>query len=131
MTILTSLLPLSRTPLRLAALLAVTAATFLAPAVTAGATAASASTTPATATDASRKAVTWHPPVQSRWQYQLEGNPAYASTGGVNVDICVAPKTGGACVRPEKTTAASNVDCGKAKGQLRASGSSAQKNAMD
>lgn len=36
-----------------------------------------------------------------------------------------APSTGG------KTTAASSIDCGKAKGQLRASGSSAQKNAMD
>lgn len=36
-----------------------------------------------------------------------------------------APSTG------DKTTAASSIDCGKAKGQLRASGSSAQKNAMD
>lgn len=42
----------------------------------------------------------WRPPMQSRWQYQLEGNPRFKATGGINVDICVKPQTGGACVRP-------------------------------
>jgi hypothetical protein len=49
---------------------------------------------------ASADAGLWRPPLQSRWQYQLQGNPKYAATGGVNVDICVTPQTGGACVRP-------------------------------
>ncbi|MEU6487610.1 phosphate ABC transporter substrate-binding protein PstS [Streptomyces sp. NPDC046887] len=39
--------------------------------------------------------------------------------------------TGGGDSGGTKPTASSNVDCGDAKGQLRASGSSAQKNAMD
>ena len=49
---------------------------------------------------ASDAAAIWHPPVQSRWQYQLQGSSAYASTGGVNVGICEVPQSGGACVRP-------------------------------
>ncbi|MGN9837486.1 endo alpha-1,4 polygalactosaminidase [Nonomuraea sp. H19] len=49
---------------------------------------------------ASESAAIWRPPVESRWQYQLQGNPAYASTGGINVDICEVPQSGGACVRP-------------------------------
>ncbi|RSN02962.1 hypothetical protein DMB42_34525 [Nonomuraea sp. WAC 01424] len=49
---------------------------------------------------ATAQAGPWKPPLQSRWQYQLQGNAKYAATGGVNVDICVAPQSGGACVRP-------------------------------
>ncbi|MEV4359312.1 endo alpha-1,4 polygalactosaminidase [Nonomuraea sp. NPDC049625] len=45
-------------------------------------------------------ATIWRPPVDSRWQYQLQGSKAYAATGGVNVDICGVPQSGGACVRP-------------------------------
>lgn len=43
----------------------------------------------------------WRPALRSRWQYQLEGNPAYPATGGVNVNICAVPQTGGACVQPD------------------------------
>ncbi|MEV8635374.1 endo alpha-1,4 polygalactosaminidase [Streptosporangium sp. NPDC051023] len=96
---MTTFLAQRRAPRRFVALLAVTAAAFLSPVATAGATAASTSTATGTA-GTTASAGTWHPPVQSRWQYQLEGNSAYASTGGINVDICVAPQTGGACVRP-------------------------------
>ncbi|GGT20664.1 hypothetical protein GCM10010176_076530 [Nonomuraea spiralis] len=49
---------------------------------------------------ATAQAGPWKPPLQSRWQYQLQGNAKYAATGGVNVDICAAPQSGGACVRP-------------------------------
>ncbi|MFI6924849.1 endo alpha-1,4 polygalactosaminidase [Nonomuraea spiralis] len=49
---------------------------------------------------ATAQAGAWKPPLQSRWQYQLQGNAKYAATGGVNVDICAAPQSGGACVRP-------------------------------
>lgn len=35
----------------------------------------------------------WRPPLEARWQYQLEGR--------VNVDVCAVPSTGGACVRPK------------------------------
>lgn len=42
----------------------------------------------------------WRPPLDSRWQYQLEGSEAYPKTGGVNVDICEVPQSGGPCVRP-------------------------------
>ncbi|MEV0232115.1 endo alpha-1,4 polygalactosaminidase [Nonomuraea sp. NPDC050786] len=45
-------------------------------------------------------AAIWRPAVGSRWQYQLQGTKAYASTGGVNVDICEVPQSGGSCVRP-------------------------------
>ncbi|MFC4013783.1 endo alpha-1,4 polygalactosaminidase [Nonomuraea purpurea] len=45
-------------------------------------------------------AAIWQPPMESRWQYQLEGNPAFTETGGINVDICEAPQSGGPCVRP-------------------------------
>ncbi|SEF97718.1 Glycoside-hydrolase family GH114 [Nonomuraea solani] len=45
-------------------------------------------------------AAIWRPPVESRWQYQLQGGKTFASTGGVNVDICEVPQSGGACVRP-------------------------------
>ena len=42
----------------------------------------------------------WHPALASRWQYQLQGVAAYASTGGINVNISSVPFTGGAAVRP-------------------------------
>jgi endo-alpha-1,4-polygalactosaminidase (GH114 family) len=44
----------------------------------------------------------WRPAPGERWQYQLESsNRRLASTGGIDVDICQAPHTGGACVRPD------------------------------
>jgi hypothetical protein len=42
----------------------------------------------------------WHPALNSRWQYQLQGVAAYASTGGINVNISAVPFTGGAAVSP-------------------------------
>ncbi|MFH8402137.1 phosphate ABC transporter substrate-binding protein PstS [Streptomyces sp. wa1064] len=58
---------------------------------------------------------------------------ALAVSGALVLTACGSDDNtgGGTAGTGEKTTAASNVDCGKAKGQLRASGSSAQKNAMD
>lgn len=44
----------------------------------------------------------WTPPLVARWQYQLEGKRnRYLAAGGINVDICFKPFTGGACVTPE------------------------------
>ena len=44
----------------------------------------------------------WTPAPQTRWQYQLEGKRnRYLATGGINVDICYKPFTGGACVTPD------------------------------
>jgi endo-alpha-1,4-polygalactosaminidase (GH114 family) len=44
----------------------------------------------------------WTPPLQTRWQYQLEGRRhRFESTGGINVDLCQRPLGGGACVSPE------------------------------
>lgn len=70
--------------------------------LTASAEAATTTAAPGTAkgAGASASAAIWRPPVQSRWQYQLQGNQAFASTGGINVNICEVPQTGGACVRP-------------------------------
>jgi hypothetical protein len=42
----------------------------------------------------------WAPGVQTRWQYQLQGVSTFASTGGINVNICQVPFTGGSCVKP-------------------------------
>ena len=42
----------------------------------------------------------WHPGVNARWQYQLQGVAAYSSTGGINVNISAVPYTGGAPVKP-------------------------------
>ena len=42
----------------------------------------------------------WKPALDARWQYQLQPMDQYASTGGVNVDICASPANGGPCVRP-------------------------------
>ncbi|GAA2304628.1 endo alpha-1,4 polygalactosaminidase [Nonomuraea roseoviolacea subsp. roseoviolacea] len=74
-----------------------TAVTALVPAAALGLQAPSQA---ATATSPSTTAGIWRPPVDSRWQYQLQGSKTYASTGGVNVDICGVPQSGGACVRP-------------------------------
>lgn len=43
----------------------------------------------------------WVPPVGARWQYQLQGNSAFASTGGIDVGISATPATGGAQVSPQ------------------------------
>ena len=44
----------------------------------------------------------WLPPLQARWQYQLQAKPGIADdTGGIDVDICAAPAAGGDCVTPE------------------------------
>lgn len=59
---------------------------------------------------------------------------ALAVSGALVLTACGSDDNTGGSSTPgsgDKTTAASNIDCGKAKGQLRASGSSAQKNAMD
>jgi hypothetical protein len=42
----------------------------------------------------------WHPALNARWQYQLQGVAAYSSTGGINVGISAVPYTGGAAVSP-------------------------------
>jgi hypothetical protein len=42
----------------------------------------------------------WYPALDSRWQYQLQGVAARASTGGINVPISRVPSTGGAPVGP-------------------------------
>ncbi|MDX6494887.1 MAG: hypothetical protein QOE17_873 [Gaiellales bacterium] len=43
----------------------------------------------------------WLPALQSRWQYQLQGVAAYASTGGINTVISAPPQGGGAAVSPQ------------------------------
>src|SRR6059036_776145 len=44
----------------------------------------------------------WQPPLQARWQYQLQARPGVAdASGGIDVDICETPAAGGACVSPE------------------------------
>jgi hypothetical protein len=44
----------------------------------------------------------WTPGLQTRWQYQLEGRRnRFVDSGGINVDICVVPFTGGGCVAPD------------------------------
>ena len=43
----------------------------------------------------------WQPPLDARWQYQLQAKPGVADdTGGIDVDICAAPAAGGDCVTP-------------------------------
>jgi len=42
----------------------------------------------------------WQPGLVSRWQYQLQGVAAYASTGGINTTISAPPQGGGAAVSP-------------------------------
>ena len=44
----------------------------------------------------------WAPGLQTRWQYQLEGRRnRFVASGGINVDLCIVPFTGGACVTPD------------------------------
>ncbi len=44
----------------------------------------------------------WQPPLDARWQYQLQAKPGVADgTGGIAVDICEAPAAGGDCVTPD------------------------------
>jgi hypothetical protein len=43
----------------------------------------------------------WRPDPSSRWQYQLQPNTSYASTGDVNTAITSAPWGGGAAVAPD------------------------------
>src|SRR5262245_30858654 len=42
----------------------------------------------------------WQPALSSRWQWQLNTVNSYASTGGINLTMCVSPPSGGPCVRP-------------------------------
>ena len=43
----------------------------------------------------------WQPPLDARWQYQLQAKPGVADdTGGIDVDICEAPADGSECVTP-------------------------------
>jgi hypothetical protein len=43
----------------------------------------------------------WHPGLETRWQYQLQGVKQYGSTGGINVSIAAVPYTGGPPVPPD------------------------------
>jgi hypothetical protein len=43
----------------------------------------------------------WLPALDERWQYQLQAKPGFADdTGGIVVDLCEPPATGGDCVTP-------------------------------
>jgi hypothetical protein len=61
---------------------------------------ASAATVPPPAACNTAQGACWHPALNARWQYQLQGVAAYASTGGINVGISATPFTGGAAVHP-------------------------------
>jgi hypothetical protein len=60
----------------------------------------SAATVPPPMACNTAQGVCWHPALNARWQYQLQGVAAYASTGGINVGISATPFTGGAAVHP-------------------------------
>ncbi|MFI6324441.1 endo alpha-1,4 polygalactosaminidase [Nonomuraea sp. NPDC050556] len=60
----------------------------------------SAASSAVTATTTAGGGGMWTPPLNARWQYQLQGDAAFASTGGIDVNICAVPYTGGACVKP-------------------------------
>jgi len=55
---------------------------------------------PSGGTASTANARIWKPAIGDRWQYQLQNRRAFADTGGINVDICAQPFSGGACVRP-------------------------------
>jgi hypothetical protein len=57
--------------------------------------------TPAPVSCNTTQGACWHPAVDSRWQYQLQGVSGFASTGGINTTISVVPYTGGAAVSPK------------------------------
>ena len=61
---------------------------------------ASAASVPAPVACNTAQGACWHPALNARWQYQLQGVAAYASTGGINVGISATPFTGGAAVHP-------------------------------
>ena len=42
----------------------------------------------------------WHPPLQSRWQYQLQGLRKYRAIGGINLGISARPEGATGKVRP-------------------------------
>jgi hypothetical protein len=46
-------------------------------------------------------ATCWYPALISRWQYQLQAVPGFASSGGIDVGISSVPLTGGAAVHPQ------------------------------
>jgi len=56
--------------------------------------------TPAPVACNTQKGACWRPALNARWQYQLQGVAAYASTGGINTTISAVPYTGGAAVSP-------------------------------
>jgi hypothetical protein len=60
----------------------------------------SAATVPPPVACNTAQGVCWHPALNARWQYQLQGVAAYSSTGGINVGITATPFTGGAAVHP-------------------------------
>jgi hypothetical protein len=43
----------------------------------------------------------WQPPLQSRWQYQLQGVAGFPNTGGINTTISSPPQGGGAALSPQ------------------------------
>jgi hypothetical protein len=57
--------------------------------------------TAGTTTTAGAPRPIWRPALDSRWQYQLTGDPAHPATGGVDVGICRPSYRGGPCVRPQ------------------------------
>ncbi len=66
----------------------------------AGNESAASSAVTATTTSGGGGGTMWKPALNSRWQYQLQGDTAFASTGGIDVNICAVPYTGGSCVKP-------------------------------
>lgn len=46
------------------------------------------------------KGACWKPPLNARWQYQLQGTARMAASGYINVNITAVPFTGGAAVHP-------------------------------
>lgn len=83
-----------KVPVRLSAALALLVVVALAPMTTAGAA------PPAPVACNTNQGACWHPAVNARWQYQLQGVAAYAATGGINTTISAVPYTGGAAVSP-------------------------------
>lgn len=56
----------------------------------------------AAASETAAAELQWVPSQSDRWQYQLEGGKrSLAASGGIDVDICRVPFTGGPCARPD------------------------------
>jgi len=83
-----------KVPVRSSAALAVLVIAALAPMTTA------AAAPPAPVACNTSQGACWHPALNARWQYQLQGVAAYASTGGINTTISAVPYTGGPAVSP-------------------------------